>query len=187
MDMNPESFLDSEDWDDDSLMQQVDMKQLTTAAKHLNELREEYERKEQEAEEAKKRYASFKHETMPQMMAMAGVSAVTDDQGREYKLVTKYHCSPNKNEDDKLLMRHWLQNYGGDHLVKRQAIVDGHLIEKLLQWNIPHKEETNVNTMSLKAWLIDQIGGKGGQVRIQPEEIPKIFHFIGLPEVEIKE
>jgi hypothetical protein len=177
-------FLDSMD---DSASLAVDMKQLTAAASHLHELQVEYDLLMETLEDTKKRLDAFRHETLPQMMAMAGVSSITDLEGRTYKLVTKYHCSPNKNEGDQQLMVHWLREKGGGHLVKAVAKVDAEFLSELRRYEIPHKEETNVNTMSLKSWLIDIVGGKGGTIQVPIEEVPKILHFVGLPEVEVKE
>jgi hypothetical protein len=113
-------------------------------------------------------------------MAMfnAGVEELKLMSGGVLTYNRKFHCTPNKNEEDKRFLADWLRAHNApDKLIKQRAAVDASQIQKLKDDGIPYTEICDFNTNSLKAFLMDLIGAKGGTPQVQATEIPDVAHF----------
>ena len=159
---------------------------LSNAAEELERLRSRYEEAKAAFEEAEANYDAFRRITLPNMMMDSGVTSLMTTSGVRCELVTKYHCSPNKNPEDQRIMSEWLRKHGAGDMVKEYEVVNAAYVQQLAAMQIPYTEKSEVNTNTLKAWLKDQTGGNGGFENIKFEDIPDCIHFVRLPEVVIK-
>ena len=74
-------------------------------------------------------------------------------------------------------MSDWLRENQGEHLIKSVANVDAADVDKLKDNGIPFTEKNDINTNSLKAFLMDGLGLKGGVQKFTVEDIPACIHF----------
>lgn len=161
--------------------------EVQRAAKKMGELRVEMDIAEETFKQAKKNYDTYRCVTLPNIMKMHDIDMIRlRETGAVVEVVKKYYCSPNKNEEDRRLIYEWLEKVGGKSLIKEEAKVSAENKEKLIEAQIPFDLRREVNTNTLKAWLKDQTGGNGGQMYIDPAEIPQPVHFIIQDECEIK-
>lgn len=141
---------------------------------------------QEQADKAKQDYEKYKASTVVAAMTSAGVYTLQDENGLTIKLENNYFLQPNKNDADRKLIAEWLKKQGGDHLLKHQGIVPEGELEKLKAANIPFDDKTDVNTNSLKAFLLDALGvKKGGVAKIKLEDIPECMHFVVAQDVKV--
>lgn len=162
------------------LMQQVQM--------HVKELRV-LQWKMLEAEEAFKNaertYQDYSRNVLPDLFKLNGLEALQMDDGSMVRVVTKTQCSINKNDRDRATVAEWLHQHGADNLVKSECVVPSSQIEKLRAASIIYEEETTMNTNSVKAFIIDQLGQKGSPATITKEDLPKGLNFFQFDEMEV--
>lgn len=140
---------------------------------------------EEAYKQAEKAYCDFSRNVLPEMFRMNGLDALTMEDGAMVRVVTKTTCSINKNDNDRNNVANWLREHGADNLVKSECIVPVSQIEKLKAQNIIYEEETTMNTNSVKAFIIDQLGQKGSPATITKEDLPKGLNFFQFEEMEV--
>lgn len=153
------------------------LKNLSQMGEHLMELNKNMLTKEAEYEQAKKEYEHFANVILPQEMFSVGLTSMTLANGGQINVQHKYYCQPNKNDEDRRTMSDWLRKNQGDHLIKSVASVAAADIDKLKEEGIPFTEKNDINTNSLKAFLMDGLGLKGGVQKFTVEDIPACIHF----------
>lgn len=153
------------------------LKNLADMCKQLKTLKLKMLETQATADQAKKEYEHFANVILPQEMFSVGLTSLTLADGGQVNVQHKYYCQPNKNEEDRRTMSDWLKAHQGEHLVKAVANVDKADIEKLKDNGIPFTEKNDINTNSLKSFLMDGLGLKGGVQRFTVEEIPACIHF----------
>ena len=167
------------------LMQDPDkavLKNLSEMGKYLEELQLKLIEKESEYEVAKGEYEHYKNSVLPMAMFNAGVTSLGLMDGNIIRATTSYHCSPLKNPAARAKMAEWLRAHGGEHLIKEQAIVAGDSIEKLKASEIPYAEKSDMNTQSLKAFLVRLLESSPD---MELQDIPEEFHLFKQDSVEI--
>ena len=160
------------------------IEEMRAMADRLVEMEFNYTTLQEKANQAKKLYDEFRCVTVPTAFRMAGITSLETTGGARINIRRKYYCSPNKNEEDQKSMCDWLREHNGGDLIKSKAVVDSTQIPKLLEAGIPHTQQTEVNTTSLKAWLKREVG-EGSVATIKLEEIPPYMHFIQMDEAEM--
>ena len=153
------------------------LKNLADMGERLKTLRLNMLNKEVEYEQAKKEYEHFANVILPQEMFSVGLTSLTLANGGQINVQHKYYCQPNKNEADRKTMSDWLREHQGEHLIKSIANVDAADVDKLKDNGIPYTEKNDINTNSLKAFLMDGLGLKGGVQKFTVEDIPACIHF----------
>lgn len=142
-----------------------------------------------EAEEAfkaaEKAYLDYSRNVMPDLFKLNGLDALRLDDGSMIRVVTKTQCSINKNDQDRNNVAKWLREHGAENLVKSECIVPPSQIEKLKAASIIYEEETSMNTNSVKAFVLDQLGQKTSPATITKEDLPKGLNFFQFDEMEI--
>lgn len=156
--------------------------------KHVKELRN-LQWKMMEAEEAfkqaEKEYLDYSRNVMPDVFRLNGLDALRMEDGSMVRVVTKTQCSINKNDRDRAVVAQWLREHGAEQLVKSECIVPSSQIEKLKASSITYEEETTMNTNSVKAFVLDQLGQKGSPATITKDDLPKGLNFFQFDEMEI--
>jgi hypothetical protein len=165
------------------------LKNLSKLGEHLIELRKNMLAKEAEYEQSKKEYEHFANVILPQEMFSVGLTSMTLANGGQINVLHKYYVQPNKNDDDRRVMSDWLRKNQGEHLIKSVANVAGADIDKLKKGGIPFTEKNDINTNSLKAFLMDGLGLKGGVQKFTVDDIPACIHFqeVSYAELSIPE
>lgn len=142
-----------------------------------------------EAEEAfkkaEKEYLDYSRNVMPDLFKMNGLDSLRLEDGSMVRVITKTQCSINKNDKDRETVAQWLREHGADNLVKSECIVPPSQIEKLKVNSITYEEEMSMNTNSIKAFVLDQLGQKGSPATITKDDLPKGLNFFQFDEMEI--
>jgi hypothetical protein len=162
------------------------LKNLSVMAEQLKKLKLEMLLAEEKAVSAKKEYEYYASSVLPIEMYNAGVNDLTLQDGSRISVKSSYHCSPNKNVEDRAIQAEWLRAHGGDFLLKPKATVDGAQIGRLAEAGVPYTEVCDINTTQLKSFLKSKLGATAGSTaEIEPDDIPKSFHFQEISEVEL--
>lgn len=142
-----------------------------------------------EAEEALKQatdeYNEYSRKVLPDMFKMNGLDALQMDDGAMVRVVTSTTCSINKNDKDRANVADWLRQHNGESLIKSECICPSSQLEALKAANIIYEEKTTMNTNSVKAFLLDQLGQKGSPATITKDDLPKGLNFYQFDEMEI--
>lgn len=162
------------------------LKNLSVMGEKLKELQLNMLKTQEIAEAAKKEFEHYANVIIPQEMFSAGIDSIGLTSGGSLKIKRNFYCQPNKNEADKKVIVDWLRANGGDYLVKHSANVSPEDTYKLEQNGIPFVEKTDVNTISLKAFIKDKIGATTGIQQIAVEDIPECIHFQEVTTVELE-
>lgn len=170
----------------------VDIKQtaglMQKIKNHVGILRE-LQWKMIEAEEAFKvaenAYLDYSRNVMPELFKLNGLDALQMEDGSVVRVVTKTNCSINKNDKDRHVVAEWLREHGAENLIKSECIVPPSQIDKLKANSIIYEEETSMNTNSVKAFVLDQLGQKGSPATITKEDLPKGLNFFQYDEMEV--
>ena len=162
------------------------MAQIQEHVKKLRALQWDMIQAEEAFMRAEKAYNDYSRTVMPDLFKMNGLDALTMDDGSVVRVVTKTNCSINKNDIDRANVAKWLREHGAPQLVKSECIVPPSQVEKLKAANIIYQEETTMNTNSVKAFILDQLGQKGAPATITKEDLPKGLNFFQFDEMEIQ-
>lgn len=162
------------------------MAQIQEHVKKLRALQWDMIQAEEAFKQAEKEYNDYSRTVMPDLFKMNGLDALTMDDGSVVRVVTKTNCSINKNDIDRANVAKWLREHGAPQLVKSECIVPPSQVEKLKAANIIYQEETTMNTNSVKAFILDQLGQKGAPATITKEDLPKGLNFFQFDEMEIQ-
>jgi hypothetical protein len=176
---NEFEFLEEDGMENDAMLM------VSTWGKELCTLKAEYELALAAMEDAKNRYEDFRCKFLPQQMSIRGIKGLQLDNGLSLDVVTKFHCTPNKNKEDREKMRIWLEEHNGGDLISEELKVSSIHADKLVEIGVPYEEEVNINTNSLKAWLKGELGHNGGVANIDISDIPSCVHFVELEECVI--
>jgi hypothetical protein len=164
------------------------LKNLSEMGEHLKQLKIKFVEAEAIYDAAKKEYDYYASSVLPMVMFNAGVQEVKLMSGGMLTYQRKFHCTPNKNEADKAKLATWLREHDApDKLIQVRAAVDKAQIERLDSAGIPYAKISDFNTNSLKAFLTDLIGAKGGTAQVQITDIPDCAHFSeeGVVSIEV--
>ena len=161
------------------------MTQIQGHVKELRALQWKMIEAEEAFKEAEKAYLDYSRNVMPDLFKLNGLDALRLEDGAMVRVVTKTQCSINKNDADRARVAEWLREHGADNLVKSECIVPPSQIEKLKAAAITYEEETTMNTNSVKAFVLDQLGQKGSPATITKEDLPKGLNFFQFDEMEI--
>lgn len=162
------------------------MAQIQEHVKKLRALQWTMIQAEEAFKQAEKAYNDYSRTVMPDLFKMNGLDALTMDDGSVVRVITKTNCSINKNDIDRANVAKWLREHGAPQLVKSECIVPPSQVEKLKAANIIYQEETTMNTNSVKAFILDQLGQKGAPATITKEDLPKGLNFFQFDEMEIQ-
>lgn len=174
---------------DNSWMDEVEVKpfmeEVNSQIKRLTDFKWKMEQAQEALDKATKEYEDYVHNTFCQVFRANGLESFRLSDGTRINVITKTSCSINKNDKDKEAVAQWLREHGASELVKSELHVTSEHKQELDFMGIPNEETTTMNTNSVKAWLIDQLGQKGGVAQITVEDIPKGIHFFQYDDVEI--
>lgn len=150
----------------------------------LMRLRTELLDAEERYKEAKAAFEDYSREILPDIMRQNGVYSVTTEDGLVANMTTKTHVNVTKSKIEQVCQ--WLTKNGGDFLVKRQYVVPQNVAAKLMDDGVDCAEVTDVNTNSLKSFLLDKLGQRSGPQDITIDQIPDGINFFQYDEVEFK-
>ena len=161
------------------------MAQIQEHVKKLRELQWTMIEAEEAFLKAEKAYNDYSRTVMPDLFKMNGLDALTMEDGSVVRVATKTNCSINKNENDKQNVAKWLREHGAGQLVKSECIVPVSQKDAMTAAGIIFEEEMTMNTNSVKAFVLDQLGQKGAPATITKEDLPKGLNFFQFDEMEI--
>lgn len=161
------------------------MAQIQEHVKKLRGLQWKMIEAEEAFKKAEKEYLDYSRNVMPDLFKMNGLDGLRLEDGSMVRVVTKTQCSINKNDKDRETVAQWLREHGADNLVKSECIVPPSQIEKLKANAITYEEEMSMNTNSVKAFVLDQLGQKGSPATITKDDLPKGLNFFQFDEMEI--
>lgn len=136
-------------------------------------------------EKAKKAYDEYNKKVVAELMHNNGLEEVKLSSGVTAQVKTKTYASVNREKIVKVA--DWLEKNDGAHLIKKDITVGDDYAQLLQALDIPFKKNLNVNTSSLKAFLLDKMGQKGGYAYINPDSLPDGISFFQEDVIEFKE
>lgn len=160
-------------------------REVEVAMKEMLRLRDALAEAEEAYKKAKRQYADFNEKVLTDMMALNGITSLKLTNGLTATVVTKTNVHVSKENMQKVTT--WLAENDGEHIIHREMVVSEDKKDLLNKLNIPFEEVTNVNTSSLKSFLLDRLGQKGGYAYINKEDIPEGISFYQHDVVEFKE
>lgn len=161
------------------------IEELKKDAEQLKQLFDAMEKAEAAFKAAKEQYDYFRTKVFPDKFLLNGINAVECTDGTKAVVKTMTTCHVNKNEADKRRVNDWLREHDGSDLIKTVFTVDSKYLEAMKAAGIEFKQDDTVNSNSLKAWLLDQLGQRDGPAHISVDDIPKGINFFQWEEVEI--
>lgn len=161
------------------------MAQIQNHVKVLRDLQWKMIEAEEAFKVAEKAFNDYSRNVMPDLFKMNGLDGLRLDDGSMVRVVTKTQCSINKNGKDREAVAQWLREHGAGNLVKLECIVPPSQIGKLKAASITYEEEMSMNTNSVKAFVLDQLGQKGSPATITKDDLPKGLNFFQFDEMEI--
>lgn len=161
------------------------MNQIKEHVKKLRALKWAMLEAEENYKKAEQEYLQYSRIVMPDLFRMNGLDALTMEDGSVVRVITTTNCSINKNDADKANVAKWLREHNGDSLIKSECIVPPSQIDVLKANSVIYEEKTTMNTNSVKAFLLDQLGQKGSPATITKEDLPKGLNFYQFDEMEI--
>ena len=161
------------------------MSQIQQSTDVLLQLKWSVEKAQEALDKATKQYTDYAQHTLPDLFRLNGIESLAMSNGSTVSVVTKTSCSINKNDRDKANVAQWLREHDGESLVKSELIVPPSQKEKLQQMQVTFDENTTMNTNSVKAFVISQLGQKGGPATITTEDLPKGLNFYQFDDMEI--
>lgn len=176
-------FLENVSQTDPLLLQQI-RKDCDTLLK----LKMDMEIAEAKFEAAKKAYADFATNQLPQKFKDNGLDIIGCE-GCNIRIVTKTRASILKGKDDgassKATIANWLRERGYDEYIKERLIVPQSQLEACKAAGIIFQEDMDINTNKLKALVIDMLGQNGSPAVINKDDIPAGFSFYQWDEAEV--
>lgn len=136
-------------------------------------------------EKAKKSYDDYNKKVVAELMHNNGLEEVKLSSGLTAQVKTKTYASVNREKIAQVA--DWLEKNDGGHLIKKDITVGEQYMLELEAMQIPFKKNMNVNTTSLKAFLLDKMGQKGGYAYINPDSLPEGISFFQEDVIEFKE
>lgn len=136
-------------------------------------------------EKAKKAYDEYNKKVVAELMHNNGLEEVKLSSGLTAQVKTKTYASVNREKIAQVA--DWLEKNDGGHLIKKDITVGEQYMLELEAMQIPFKKNMNVNTTSLKAFLLDKMGQKGGYAYINPDSLPEGISFFQEDVIEFKE
>lgn len=160
---------------------------MTELKQYADILAQKYDQfKAQEAvyEAAKKDYENYATKVIPDCFMNAGINSVTLNDGRSIVIQQKTVCNINKQLKNDVAQ--WLIKQHAGALVKTQNIVSSDDVPKLVQAGIDFSTTCDMNTNSVKAWVVDALGQNGGTAQLQVQDLPKGLNFYQFEQAVIK-
>lgn len=148
----------------------------------LKELKATLKAAEEAYKAADKAYYDYATSELPRLMAANGLTSLTMVDGSVLKTKVNSHCAINKNREDRARVASWLKEHGGSALVKEELVVPVANKTELLTAGVPFEESMEMNTNSVKAFLIDALGQNGSPAVINRMDIPKGINFFQTTE-----
>lgn len=161
------------------------MKQIQSHVTKLRQLQWEMISAEEAYRQAEKNYLEYSRNIMPDLFKNNGLNELRTDDNTLVRIVTKTNCSINKNEKDKENVAKWLEEHGASSLIKSECVVPISQLCKLKEANITFEKVSNMNTNSVKAFVLDELGQRGNPASITREDLPKGLNFFQYDEVEV--
>lgn len=161
------------------------MAQIQEHVKKLRGLQWAMIEAEEAFKKAEKKYLDYNRNVMPDLFKMNGLDGLRLEDGSMIHVITKTQCGINKDAKDRETVAKWLREHGAANLVKSECIVPPSQIEKLKANSITYEEEMSMNTNSVKAFVLDQLGQKGSPATITKDDLPKGLNFFQFDEMEI--
>lgn len=161
------------------------MKQIQAHVETLRQLQWEMISAEEAFKQAEKKYLEYSRNVMPDLFKNNGLDELKTQDGVTVRVITKTNCSINKNENDRKNVAKWLNEHGASNLVKSECIVPVSQLDKLKDAGITFEKVDTMNTNSVKAFVLDELGQKGNPATITKEDLPKGLNFFQYDEMEV--
>lgn len=155
------------------------MKQLQTAAATLKRLEFDMMVAEEEYNKAKAQFLAFATKELPDLFLSQGVNTVALEGGGAITIKTHTKASIKKGKEQSVL--DFLRERQAGHLLKERLVVSQNDYEALKKSGIPFEEESNVNTISLKAYVLDEMA----QGNLSAEDLPEGLSWYQWQQAEV--
>lgn len=165
------------------------MKQLQEQTAKLRELEFAMMAAEDAYNQAKDAFTEYATKILPDLYLRNGIDSMTTTDGKTVRIVTKTSASIKKGSDQgatsKRQIAEWLRKHDGAHLIKQQNVVDGQATQMLVDAGIPFRADMDINTNSLKAFIVGALGQTGSPATITADDLPQGLSFYQWSQAEV--
>lgn len=165
------------------------MAEIQKQTEELRRLEFEMMAAEDAFEKAKKAFNDFAIKTLPDLYLTNGITSMSTPDGATISIVTKTSASIKKGSDQgktsKQSIAKWLREHNGENLIKSECHVASEARHLLEETGIPYEETMDINTNSLKAFVIDALGQNGSPATITPDDLPQGLSFYQWNQAEV--
>lgn len=155
------------------------VKQLQQAAATMKQLEFDMMVAEEEYNKAKAKFLAFATKELPDLFLSQGVSTIALEDGGAITIKTRTKASIKKGKEQSVL--DFLRARQAGHLLKERLVVSQNDYEALKKSGIPFEEESNVNTISLKAYVLDEMA----QGNLSAEDLPEGLSWYQWQQAEV--
>ena len=166
------------------------LKALGTLAREATKLEEVVDFLEVVLKHAKAEYELIVSGAMPKIMAQAGVSKFTTEDGSTCENKIQLFASlPKEDQLARERALKWINEQGGGGLIKDKLVVESPTEDLIneVKGKFPMERIQDIHTSTLKAFMSDLLGYKKGSVaRFTEEEVPPELHVFVKNTVSVK-
>lgn len=166
------------------------LKALGTLAREATKLEEVVDFLDIVLNHAKAEYELIVSGAMPKIMAQAGVSKFTTEDGSTCENKTQLFASlPKEDQLARERALKWINEQGGGGLIKDKLVVESPTQDLIneVKGKFPMERIQDIHPSTLKAFMSDLLGYKKGSVaRFTEEEVPPELHVFVKNTVSVK-
>lgn len=166
------------------------LKALGTLAREATKLEEVVDFLDTVLKHARAEYELIVSGAMPKIMAQAGVSKFTTEDGSTCENKTQLFASlPKEDQLARERALKWINEQGGGGLIKDKLVVESPTQDLIneVKGKFPMERIQDIHPSTLKAFMSDLLGYKKGSVaRFTEEEVPPELHVFVKNTVSVK-
>lgn len=134
---------------------------------------------EEKFRQAQQKYLDFATKQLPELYLGAGIASLKLEDGSTIGIKTHTKASIKKGKEQSVL--DFLRSHNADNLIKEELVVSQVNYDALKAAGIPFEEKSNVNTNSLKAYVLDEMS----QGNLTEQDLPEGLSWYQWQQAEI--
>lgn len=171
-----------ESWLDNVGADKTAMSEIKKAIEQWRELYRAMFKAQAVYEEAKEKYESFVADEMVLKLRTNGMEAITLEDGTVVSVCTNTKCSQVKDPQLRKNVAAWLKERGMESMVKEELVVMPSNKATLDKLGIAYDENTDVNTNSLKAYILSEMRLNN----LTPQDLPKGISWYQWDDINVQ-
>lgn len=171
------------EWIDEMSLDNTAMNEVREAVKKWRELQLARMKAEIEFKKADAAYTDYVQKIMTGLLRRNGLESLKCEDGTMISVKTNTKCSIKKDEESRKNVADWLRDHNADALIKEQLIVMPSNAFKLREMNIPYDSVEEMNTNSVKAFILSEMRVNN----ITINDLPKGLAWYQWDDIEVSD